>query len=391
MDFAKRMEPFGTAIFAALNQERRAMEQTGRRVIDLSVGTPNVPPAPHIIEAMGKATLDAGNYVYAIQDLPELQESVAAWYSRRYGVALDPRTEVSSLLGSQDGLAHISLTLVNPGDTVLVPNPGYPIFSAGPSLAGAKLVTMPQTKENGYIIDLDAIDPVDARAAKLMIVSYPNNPVTSVAGPEFYEKLVDFAHRYDIAVLHDNAYSELAFDGLRCGSFLAYPGAMEIGVEFNSLSKSYGMAGARAGFALGNAEIIGKLKLLKSNIDYGIFIPIQRGAMAALDGPQECVKATAAVYQRRRDLLVDGLNAAGWKIEKPKATMFVWAQIPQGWESSMAFCMELMRRTGVIMVPGSSFGSLGEGFVRIALVQEDQAIAEAVQNIQASGMAHSRA
>lgn len=389
MEFAQRMERLNTAIFAKLNEYRREMEARGERVIDLSVGTPNVPPAPHIIDTLARYAADPANYIYALYDLPELQEAAASWYAARYSVRLDPATEVTSLLGSQDGLAHLALTLINPGDVVLVPDPGYPIFSIGPHLSGAKLVTMPQRRENGYIIDLEAIPADVARAAKLMVVSYPNNPVTAVADASFYRRLVEFAHRYNIVVLHDNAYSELAFDGLRCGSFLSYDGAREIGVEFNSLSKTYGMAGCRVGFAVGNAAVVDKLKCLKSNIDYGIFLPVQKAAIAAITGPQDCVRHTASVYARRRDLLVDGLRALGWAMDKPKATMFVWAPLPKGWSDSYDFTLELMRLSGVIVVPGVSFGELGEGHVRMALVQDDDAIVDAVERIRRCGIIRS--
>ncbi len=259
------MEHFGTGIFSVLLKMKNEYVARGGRVVDLSVGTPNIPPAEHIINALVEAAKSTANYIYAISDTSELSRAAASWYERRYGVTLDPDTEITSLLGSQDGLSHISLSIVNEGDTVLVPDPGYPIFAGGPLLAGACLFKMPQLKSNGYIIDLKSIPQEVSKRAKLMIVSYPNNPVTQLAPGSFYRDLVEFAHKNDIIVLHDNAYSELVFDGRMCGSFLAYEGAREVGVEFNSLSKTYGLAGARAGFALGNKEVIGKLKQLKSN------------------------------------------------------------------------------------------------------------------------------
>ena len=289
MEFSRRMEYFKPGIFSVLAQMKSDRLTAGKRVIDLSVGTPNIPPAQHIVDALVESARNRRNYIYALSDTAELQETVSAWYRKRYGVEIDPRTETTSLLGSQDGLAHIALSIVDEGDTVLVQDPGYPIFSDGPVLAGAKLCKMPQKAENGWLIDLDAIPEAVAKKAKFMIVSYPNNPVTSLAPPAFYRALVDFAHKYGIIVLHDNAYSELVFDGRTCGSFLSYDGAKEIGVEFNSLSKTYGLAGARIGFALGNPTIIAMLKALKSNLDYGMFLPIQKAAVAALTGPQDCV------------------------------------------------------------------------------------------------------
>lgn len=386
MEFSQRMESFKPGIFSALAQIRENERKAGKKVLDLSVGTPNIPPAPHIMEALAKSALDPKNYIYALNDTAELQNAVAVWYRRRYGVEIDPAAEMISLLGSQDGLAHIALTIVNRGDTVLVPDPGYPIFADGPALAGAQLYRMPQKRENGYIIDLRAIPEEVARKAKFMVVSYPNNPVTSIAPPSFYEELVAFAKKYDIIVLHDNAYSELAFDGAVCGSFLQYEGAKDVGVEFNSLSKTYGLAGARIGFALGSREVIAKLKSLKSNMDYGMFLPVQKAAAAALLGPQECVEATRLAYQSRRDVLVDGLNSAGWKIQKPKATMFVWAKIPEPFTSSEEFTMELLKRAGVLVTPGSAFGPSGEGHVRLALVQTEEELRWAVRSIRESGI-----
>lgn len=386
MEFARRMNRFGTGIFSAMAELKQKETAAGKRVIDLSVGTPNIPPAQHIIDALAEGARDKANYVYALGDTEELQDAAALWYRRRYGVEIDPRTEMTSLLGSQDGLAHISLTIVNPGDLVLVPDPGYPIFADGPALAGAELYYMPQKRENGYLVDLDAIPPDVARKAKFMVVSYPNNPVTSIAPPSFYRGLVDFAKKYHIFVLHDNAYSELVYDGAKCGSFLQYRGAKDVGVEFNSLSKTYGLAGARIGFALGNAEMIAKLKALKSNLDYGMFLPIQKAAAAALTGPQDCVETTRRAYERRRDVLVDGLNRIGWPIEKPKATMFVWARIPEAFPDSETFTRELLKRAGVLVTPGAAFGPSGEGHVRIALVQDEDEMRDVVRAVEESGI-----
>ncbi len=276
MKFAKRMDQFGEGIFSRLLEIKKQRLEKGEPVIDLSVGTPNIPPAEHIRKALCEAASDEKNYIYAINDQTELLEAVAGWYDRRYGVELDPQKEICSLLGSQEGLAHIALSIVDEGDLVLVPDPCYPVFSDGPMIAGAKLFYMPQKKENGYIIQLQEIPEDVARKAKFMIVSYPNNPTTVMAPDSFYEELIAFARKYDIIVLHDNAYSELVFDGRRGGSFLRYPGAKDVGVEFNSLSKTYGLAGARIGFCVGNEQVVSHLKTLKSNMDYGMFIPVRR-------------------------------------------------------------------------------------------------------------------
>lgn len=386
MKFAKRMDRFGTSIFTVLLEMKKEKLKRGEEVIDLSIGTPNIPPADHIIRAMTEAVQDKKNYVYAIQDTRELHEAVSAWYRRRYQVEIDPDTEVVSLLGSQEGLSHIGLTLVDPGDIVLVPDPCYPIFGDGPVIAGAELHYMPLKKENDYLIDFDAIPEEVAKAAKLMVVSYPNNPTTAVAPGWFYEKLIAFAKKYDIAVLHDNAYSELAFGMETSGSFLQYEGAKDVGVEFNSLSKTYGLAGARIGFCIGNREIVEKMTTLKSNTDYGMFLPVQQAAIAAITGDQSCVKATREAYKKRRDCFCEGMTSIGWPIEKSPATMFVWAPIPAKYTSSEEFVKILLEKAGVIVTPGSAFGPSGEGYVRVALVQDEENIRKAVQNVKNSGI-----
>ena len=331
------------------------------------------------------------NYVYAIKDLPELIDAAIFWYQQRFDVTLRPN-EILALQGSQDGLSHISLTLVDPGETVLVPDPGYPIFCVGPFLAGAELYKMPLLKEHNFLIDLEAIDPAAAHRAKLMFVSYPNNPVTAAAPLEFYEKLVWFAKKFNIVVIHDNAYCELVFDGRRGGSFLQVPGAKEVGLEFNSLSKTYNIPGCRIAFALGNADIIAQLRNLKSHLDYGIFLPIQKAAIAALTGPQNSIRDTVRTYQMRRDLLCEGLTNIGWPVAKCPATMFVWAPIPKSYSrahgsgASIQFTFDLLEQTGVMIVPGSSFGEQGEGYVRFALVQNEAKILKAIAAIQQSGL-----
>lgn len=386
MRFANRMDAFGTGIFSVLLQKKQEKEAQGVSVIDLSVGTPNIPPEERIRQMLSQAALDPKSYIYAIRDTSALQKAAAEWYRRRYGVELDPQTQVCSLMGSQEGLSHIALTVADPGDIVLVPDPCYPVFADGPRVAGARLSYMPLKKENDYLIDFSAIDPETARRAKLMIVSYPNNPTCAIAPPSFYRELIEFARTYDIMVLHDNAYSELTFDGVKGGSFLSYPGAMDVGVEFNSLSKTYGMAGARIGFCLGNREMVEKLKLLKSNMDYGMFLPVQQAAIEAITGDQSCVERTRKAYQRRRDALCRSFAQAGWTIDPPKATMFAWAAIPKTFSSSQAFALELLEKTGVLVTPGSGFGPSGEGYVRLALVQDEDVILEAADRIAKSGL-----
>jgi LL-diaminopimelate aminotransferase len=380
MQFSKRMEGLTSAIFTQLDNKKNELLAAGREVINFSIGTPDLPPAPHIMKVLQEEVGKPENYNYAVKDLPELTDAVIDWYRNRYGVELE-KDEIQSLMGSQEGLSHIALTLADPGDVVMTPDPGYPIFSVGPSIACACLHKLPLRKETGFLVDFDSIDPAVAQRTRMMVVSYPNNPVTAVAPLEFYEKLIWFAQKYEIMVLHDNAYSELVFDGKRGESFLRFPGAKDVGIEFNSLSKSHNVPGCRISFAMGNKKVIEQLKNLKSHLDYGIFLPIQKAAVAALRGPQESVRETMLTYQRRRDLLIDGLGELGWHFDKPAGTMFVWAPIPKGYTSSVGFTFDLLEKTGAIVVPGSSFGEMGEGYVRLALVQSEERIQRAIELI----------
>ena len=386
MKFANRMNQFGEGVFSRLAVMRKNRLAQGKEVYDLSIGAPNIPPTKRIMEVMAEAVMKPANYVYAINDTQQLLEAVAQWYKRRYDVELNPETEICSLLGSQDGLSHIALSILDPGDVMLVPDPCYPIFADGPRIAGAELYYMPLQKENDYVIQLQDIPEEIARKAKFMLVSYPNNPTAAMAPESFYHEVVAFAKKYDIIVLHDNAYSELVFDGQSCGSFLSIPGAMEVGVEFNSLSKTYGLAGARIGFCVGNKEVVGMLKTLKSNMDYGMFLPIQAAAVEALTGNQAVVAETRAAYEHRRDVLCDGLIEAGWHMEKPAGTMFVWAPIPDSYQDSESFVADLLDKTGVLVTPGSAFGPSGEGYVRMALVQSEDKKKKIVEAVAVSGI-----
>lgn len=386
MKFANRMNQFGEGVFSRLAVMRKNRLAQGKEVYDLSIGAPNIPPTKRIMEVMAEAVMKPANYVYAINDTQQLLETVAQWYKRRYDVELNPETEICSLLGSQDGLSHIALSILDPGNVMLVPDPCYPIFADGPRIAGAELYYMPLKKENDYVIQLQDIPEEIARKAKFMLVSYPNNPTAAMAPESFYHEVVAFAKKYDIIVLHDNAYSELVFDGQSCGSFLSIPGAMEVGVEFNSLSKTYGLAGARIGFCVGNKEVVGMLKTLKSNMDYGMFLPIQAAAVEALTGDQAVVAETRAAYEHRRDVLCDGLIEAGWHMEKPAGTMFVWAPIPDSYQDSESFVADLLDKTGVLVTPGSAFGPSGEGYVRMALVQSEDTMKKIVKAVAASGI-----
>ncbi len=386
MKFASRMDQFGEGVFARLAAMKKQKKAEGIDIIDLSIGAPNIPPPQHVMKVLAEEAMKPENYVYALMDTRELLEEVGKWYKRRYNVDLDSETEICSLLGSQEGLSHIALTLIDDDELTLVPDPCYPIFADGPKIAGSNLYYMPQKPENDYLIKFSEI-PVDvAHRAKFMVVSYPNNPTTAIAPDSFYEELVAFAKKYDITVLHDNAYSELVFDGHRCGSFLAFKGAKDVGVEFNSLSKTYGLAGARIGFCLGNRDIVSYVKKLKSNMDYGMFLPIQKAAIAALRSPQSVIEATRQAYIEKIDALIDGLNEVGWKIDKPKATMFVWAKIPNGFKNSEEFTIKLLEKAGVLVTPGSAFGASGEGFVRMALVQSVENMCRVAEKVRASGM-----
>jgi LL-diaminopimelate aminotransferase len=378
---ANRMQGMSSAIFSQVDQLRKEAEAAGKDVITLSIGSPDLVPAPHIIAALRQGVEDVGQYGYALsKGMPLFLQAISQWYAQRFGVVLDPASEVHSLIGSQDGLAHISLCYVNPGDVVLVPDPGYPIFSAGPQAANAQLHYMPLLPHKGYLPDLDEIPESVLRRTKMMILNYPNNPLAAIAPVSFFQKVVELAAKFQFLVCHDFAYSELVFDGYQPPSFLSIPGAKEVAVEFHSLSKTFSMAGCRVGFVVGNSEAISLLGRIKSNFDYGIFRPVQLAAIAALTGSQECVRKTAAEYQQRRDILVEGFNAIGWKVDRPQASMYIWAPVPTK-QTSVDFTADLIANTGVAVIPGSGFGPHGEGYVRIALVQPQDRLQEAVTRI----------
>ena len=381
--FASRMNQFQAGIFTVLDNKRKEMEASGRRVYNLSIGTPDFQPESHVVEALRQAALDPENWKYALTETPELVEAVKAWYLRRYGVKLE-RNQIMSVYGSQEGLTHIALSICDSGDVVLCPNPGYPIFEMGPSLCGAKIEHYELLPENNFLPDLDSIDPEVARAAKMMVVSYPANPVCVAAPRAFYEKLVAFAKKYNIIIAHDNAYSDIIFDGREGLSFLSVPGAMDVGVEFNSLSKTYNLTGARISFVLGNEQVVQMYTKLRSQIDYGIFLPIQAAAVAALNGPQESVERQRLEYQARRDALCGGFRSIGWNVPDSQGSMFVWAPIPEKYESSEEFCFALLEKTGVLCTPGSAFGSLGSRHVRFALTKTVEEIREIISVVAAS-------
>jgi LL-diaminopimelate aminotransferase len=389
---SRRLQNLSSAIFTEMAQRKREAAKT-RQVIDLGIGSPDQPPAPHLIEALLEAVKQPDAYGYpGSEGSVGFRTEVANWYQYRFGVSLDPETEVYSLMGSQDGLAHFALAWADPGDLVLVPDPGYPIYAGSVHLAGAEPYPMPLRAEKQFLPDLAAIPEEIARRAKFMILNYPNNPVSAIAPLSFFEEVVRFAKRYDIIVVHDLAYSEMAFDGYRPPSFLQAPGAKEVGIEFNSFSKSFNMAGCRIAYVAGNAEIIQPLAVVKSNVDYGVFSAVQQMAIKALKSDREGSGSNPVgpLYQERRDVLLSALGQIGWEIEPPKATMFVWAPIPDGW-TSREFAFALLDQTGVVVIPGSAFGAEGEGYVRIALVQPPDVLKEAAERIGASGILQQKA
>ena len=385
IQFSEMVNGFKTGIFATLNEKKEELIKEARKVYNLSVGTPDFKPAPHVMKAMQDACKDPENYKYALADLPELLKAVQYRYEKRFGVRVET-DEIMSVYGSQECMAHIGMVFCNPGDTILVPNPGYPMFEMSGIMAKANLEYYTIKEENGYLPDLDHIPEETLKRAKYMIVSYPLNPVCVCAPDEFYPKLIDFAKKNEIVILHDNAYSDIIYTRKQGRSFLSFEGAKEVGVEFYSLSKSYNLTGARISFVVGNREIIEKFRTLRSQIDYGIFLPIQYAAIAALTGPDDFIEEQRQQYEARNRALCGGLRKIGWNVPDSQGTMFVWAKIPEGYESSADFCIRLMERTGVIVTPGSAFGSEGEGYVRMALVVDEQMIAEIIRVLDESGI-----
>ncbi|MDY3618799.1 aminotransferase class I/II-fold pyridoxal phosphate-dependent enzyme [Agathobaculum sp.] len=385
MQFIKAGESAESNIFNQLDEKKRQLLASGKDVINLSIGTPDFAPDRHVMEAVSRAALAPEQYRYSLIETRELLDAVQAWYRRRYGVILRDE-EIMAVCGSQEGIAHVGFAFAGADDLVLAPDPGYPIFSFGPMMTGATIGLYPLREENGWVLDFADIPDDVASRAKAIIVSYPNNPTTATANIQFYEKLVAFAKRHELLVIHDNAYSDLLLDGTEGISFLSVPGAKEIGIEFNSLSKTYNLTGMRVSFALGNSEVLSKFRAFRSQIDYGMFYPVMAGAVAALNGPQDIVLKNRTGYMERRDALCGGLRAIGWDVPDAKGTMFVWAKIPEHFASSVEFAMALMDRTGVICVPGDSFGARGQGYVRFALVVPPERMREAVRRIEKSGI-----
>ena len=386
MQASQRLDRFGAEVFASLNNKLLALKAQGKTIYNMSVGTPDFKPYNHVVEALTQAAQDPEMWKYALRDLPELKQAVCDYYERRFGVSGITPSMVQSCNGTQEGVGHLGLALLDPGDTILVPDPCYPVFEAGAKIADAKLEYYPLVAEHNYLPYVAGIDPEVADRAKYMIVSLPANPVGSVGTPEIYEEIIAFAHEHDLLIVHDNAYSDIVFDGEPGGSFLQYPGALEVGVEFFSLSKSFNVTGARIGFLVGREDVVSAFAKLRSQIDFGMFFPIQKAAIACLNGPRDEVEAQRLKYQERRDALWDGLEGLGWERPNAHGSMFVWAKLPGGRTDSMAFCEELMEKAGVVVTPGASFGPSGEGHVRMALVLPPDQIALAVEAIREAGL-----
>ncbi len=386
MQASQRLDRFGAEVFASLNNKLLTLKAQGKTIYNMSVGTPDFKPYDHVVEALTQAAQDPEMWKYALRDLPELKQAVCDYYERRFGVSGITPSMVQSCNGTQEGVGHLGLALLDPGDTILVPDPCYPVFEAGAKIADAKLEYYPLVAEHNYLPYVAGIDPEVADRAKYMIVSLPANPVGSVGTPEVYEEIIAFAREHDLLIVHDNAYSDIVFDGEPGGSFLQYPGALEVGVEFFSLSKSFNVTGARIGFLVGREDVVSAFAKLRGQIDFGMFFPIQKAAIACLNGPRDEVEAQRLKYQERRDALCDGLEGLGWERPNAHGSMFVWAKLPGGRTDSMAFCEELMEKAGVVVTPGASFGPSGEGHVRMALVLPPDQIALVVEAIREAGL-----
>ena len=390
LQIPKRMEQFEEGIFQTLNDKILERKEKRLRVYNFSIGTPDFEPDEHVMQAVSRAASNPENYKYSLRDLPELTSAVIARYAIRYGVEL-AEDEITGVYGSQEGIAHIAFSLIDPGDVVLVPNPGYPIFGIGPSLAGASIRPYDLTEGKHYLPDLEDLErrygkgAPAADRAKVMIVSYPLNPICKCAPDAFYEELIPWAIRNEILILHDNAYSDIIYDGRKGRSILSFPRAKEIAAEFYSLSKSFNYTGARMSFLIGDAELVRRFRKFRSQIDYGIFLPVQYGAIAALKGSDASVYEHCREYERRRDALCDGFTKLGWDFPRSEGTMFAWARIPEKYGTDdVRFVLELMEQAGIVFTPGSSFGSLGAGHVRFALVHPVHVIKEALAEAKAS-------
>lgn len=389
MKTARRIQNLPPYLFAEIDKKIAEAKAAGVDVISLGIGDPDLPTPEHIVKRLQEAAADPSTHRYpSYEGMQAFREAVAGWYQRLHGVEVDPNTEVVALIGSKEGIAHISLCYVDPGDINLVPDPAYPVYAIGTMFAGGETYRMPLTADNEFLPDLEQIPTDIAKKARLMFLNYPNNPTGAVAPRQFFEEVIEFARTYDIIVCHDAAYTEVAFDGYRPFSFLEFAGAKDVGIEFHSLSKTYNMTGWRLGWAAGNADVIEALGRIKTNIDSGVFEAIQYAGIEALTGPQDSVKKMQAIYRERRDVVVEGLRELGWKLEKPRATIYVWAPVPPGFTST-EFATLLLEKAGVVVTPGIGYGQYGEGYFRISLCLELERIRTALQRIKEAGICYS--
>ena len=383
MHLAKRIEQLPPYLFVEIRKKIAEKQAQGIDVVTFAIGDPDLPTPDHILAALGEASRDPANHRYPESEgLPEFRQAIADWYASRFGVTLDRDKEVLPLIGAKEGIGHVALCFIDPGDIALVPDPAYPVYSIGTTFAGGETHWMPLREENGWLPDLAAVPEEVADKAKLMWVNYPNNPTGAVAGLDFFERLVGFAKTYDIAVCHDAPYTEIAYDGYKPVSFLQARGAMDVGIEFHSLSKSYNMTGWRVAMAVGNADMINALMRVKSNLDSGIPQAIQYAAIEALKGPQDCIGENVARYQRRRDKLVAALTKIGLQVEPPKASLYIWARIPDGYTSA-EYAAKLIEEAAVVVTPGTGYGPNGEGYIRLSMTLSEERLDEGVRRIAA--------
>lgn len=379
---AKRIASFKPYFFAALSQKINALKAKSIDVIRIDMGSPDLPPADFIIDALNNSARRKDTHGYTPNGgTPAFRQAIATYYQNRFGVTLDPKTETLTLLGSKEGLFNLSQVLINPGDVAIVPDPGYPVYSASGMIAGAEIFYVPLLKENGFLPDLDGIPETILKRAKLLWLNYPNNPTGAIAPYEFLEKAVSFGRQHQILIAHDAPYVDVCFDGYVAPSIMQVPGAKDVAVEFNSLSKAYNMAGWRLGMAVGNPQIIGYLHTYKSQVDTSHFQPVMDAGIAALTGDQSWLIERNLIYKQRRDIVVDGLKQAGFGVDIPPAAIYVWAQLPEGYTDSMQFCNQLLEETGVSMTPGDVYGTFGKGYIRISLGTATDRIQEAMSRL----------
>jgi LL-diaminopimelate aminotransferase len=388
MRIAQRIKKIPPYLFAEIDKKKEAAIEKGVDIINLGIGDPDQPTPAHIIDQLAKSVRDPKTHDYPpYEGTKEFRSAIANWYFKRFQVNLDPEKEVISLIGSKEGIAHVFLAFIDPGDISLIPDPAYPVYKTGTLFANGEPYTMPLLEEKGFLPDLDSIDKDIAKKAKLMFLNYPNNPTGAIANKEYFKKVVNFAKKYDLLICHDFAYSELVYGGYRAPSFLEIEGAKDVCLEFHSLSKTYNMTGWRIGFAVGNQEAISALSIIKTNVDSGIFKAIQEAGITALTGPQDHIPELINMYTQRRDVVVNGLNQLGWHIEAPKATFYVWIPTPKNM-NAIDFSNYVLEKTGIILTPGIGYGQYGEGYVRIALTVDVPRLKEAIVRLEKAGITY---